>query len=184
MFHKFVNCLLIVLFIGLSSRIVGKYQSVHDPFIDVAILFDQSYTMLNYTDNPIWDEMKNWVAYYYTRDLGPDVPHFAVMGCGTDLVVGVVFATLTLDGDHNSLINETDYVKLVWRAIDWERNGVSGSLADNVAGCALSARKNIFKEEYGDRPNATNLVLCKYSVTYICYCSINILTVILFFCFI
>lgn len=61
-----------------GSRIVH----VHDPKLDIALLYDQSNSMKDYLNSTIWKDFKIWIDHYCATFEEATKTQFAVMGCG------------------------------------------------------------------------------------------------------
>lgn len=158
---------------------IGRCEtmSVHDPNIDIALLYDQSGTMALYKDQlHLWEAMRDWIRKYFLGS-HKGLTRFAVMGCGSLMEDSDVTPLLYLDGssDNKQFVSEK-LVDKILQAQEEARGFTAKGMRDNVGGCARSAIHKIFQSTKGDRHDAKNVVFCKLSTVssnYLSYCTVK-----------
>lgn len=127
-------------FLGFTDE---REVKVHDPHLDIVLVFDESGTMAQ-TDYPrIYQGFREWVTSYYKDDKVAET-RFAVIGCNN------AKAQLYFD--------ESERATEVGQKIP---HTVPENAWNNFDNCFKEVASEIFTDARGDRPNASNVVLCK-----------------------
>lgn len=139
---------------------------IHDPHLDIALLFDQSFSMQSeqVKTSKIWNDLQYWIKKQFDN-YGQNETRFAVMGCGSEQHDGDVDPVLYFNGDvSDDVLSNLDAVDKVISSINYVREYtiiMNLDFYDNVEGCVRSTVEKLFLTIMGDRSEAGNVVFCK-----------------------
>lgn len=170
-FKSYYSYTIWIYFLSLITPIgnAAEQQNVHDPKLDIALLYDQSGTMKNHMNDNIWVDMEEWIKYYFEGS-GANQTQFAVMGCGGQKGDKSQDQTVTpmLYFDNTpgmgTIPKKSNVVGMAGRIIDAHyhvQSGIASGKTDNVGGCVRSTMEKLFQKNKGDREDANNVVFCK-----------------------
>lgn len=157
-FRNFVVAVYSIYFYSLPTPIVAVLMKVHDPYLDIALLYDQSYSMTPYLNATIWDDMSEWIRNYF-KGSGANQTQFAVLACELNSrSVPVLYFNNTFRDE--AITFNSDKAQMVIDA----QNYVKSQFGQNrhmVPPCLRSTWLELFHQKKGDRPDAKNVVLRK-----------------------